>query len=115
MPSDVKCDADTMKKSIGIENSVLVRDARPARAPRGAADGSASPPAATLVAFAITTCCAGQLRAEEGRLHEVEVIEHPDPGDSREHVEPAEQDVPALETEAFHEAPPARSLARASC
>ena len=61
MPSERKLCADTMKKTIGIENSVFVRDTRPARAPRGAAAGSASPPPATFVAFAITTCCAGQI------------------------------------------------------
>ena len=59
--NDGKFAAATMKKSIGIEKSVLVRDATPARAPRGPAAGSASPPAATFSAFAITTCCAGQI------------------------------------------------------
>src|SRR5512139_2544051 len=50
-----------MKKSIGIEKSVLVRDAMPAFAPRAAAAGFAWPPDATVFAFAITTCCAGQI------------------------------------------------------
>jgi hypothetical protein len=53
--------AEPMKKSIGIEKSVLVRDARPARAPRAAASGIAAPPPATCSADLITTCCAGQI------------------------------------------------------
>jgi hypothetical protein len=53
--------AAPMKKSIGIENIVLMREAVPARAPRAAASGSACPPPATCSAERITICCAGQI------------------------------------------------------
>ena len=50
-----------MKNSIGIEKRVFVRDAMPATFARAAASGIGSPPPATCSAFAITTCCAGQI------------------------------------------------------
>src|SRR4051794_11695970 len=56
-----RCDAAPMKKSIGIEKSVLVREARPALAPAAAASGSALPPAATAVVDAMTIFWLGQM------------------------------------------------------
>jgi len=53
--------AEIMKKSIGIEKRVLVREAMPALPPRAAASGIGSPPPATCSAFLMTTCCAGQI------------------------------------------------------
>src|SRR5207249_2798713 len=50
-----------MKKSIGTESSVFVREATPERAPRAAASGMAWPPFDTWVAEAMMTCCAGQM------------------------------------------------------
>ena len=50
-----------MKKSMGIDSSVLVREATPARAPRAAASGIAWPPVATCSAERITTCWPGQM------------------------------------------------------
>ena len=50
-----------MKKSIGIDSIVFVREAAPPRAPRAAASGIAWPPSLTRVAEAMTTCCAGQM------------------------------------------------------
>ena len=50
-----------MKKSIGTESSVFVREATPARAPRAAASGMAWPPFDTWVAEAMMTCYAGQM------------------------------------------------------
>jgi hypothetical protein len=56
-----RCEAAPMKKSIGIDSIVLVREARPARAPRAAASGIAWPPVATRSAESITICWAGQM------------------------------------------------------
>src|SRR5436309_13889110 len=53
-----------MKKSIGTENTTLVRDARNARRPAAAAAGLAWPPPAAATAEAITTCCFGQITAQ---------------------------------------------------
>src|SRR5437867_7648920 len=53
-----------MKKSIGTENTTLVRDARKARRPAAAAAGFAWPPPAAATAEAITTCCFGQITSQ---------------------------------------------------
>src|SRR5207245_2666681 len=53
-----------MKKSIGTENTTLVRDARNARRPAAAAAGLAWPPPAAATAEAITICCFGQITAQ---------------------------------------------------
>ena len=49
-----KCDVPTMKSSIGIEKIVFWREASAAARPASAAVGSASPPASTLRALAMT-------------------------------------------------------------
>ena len=54
VPSWARWTDDAMKNSMGIENSVLVREARPALASAPAAAGSASPPAAACSADAMT-------------------------------------------------------------
>ena len=46
-PTPVRCVEAPMKKSMGIENKVLVRDARPALPKEPAASGNASPPPIT--------------------------------------------------------------------
>jgi hypothetical protein len=48
-----------MKKSMGMDSMVFVREARPARAPAGAAAGFAGLPAATSSAFWMTIFCLG--------------------------------------------------------
>src|SRR3990167_6043228 len=53
--------AAPMKKSIGIEKSVFVRDASPARAPAGVAAGLAGLPAPVSRAFWIKIFCLGQI------------------------------------------------------
>src|SRR5262249_42648089 len=53
--------AAAMKNSIGIDSTVLGREATPPRAPRTAASGIAWPPSLTRAVEAITTCCAGQM------------------------------------------------------
>src|SRR2546428_11832061 len=53
-----------MKKSIGTENTTLVRDARKARRPAAAAAGFAWPPPAAATAEAITACCFGQITSQ---------------------------------------------------
>src|SRR5438309_9429835 len=53
-----------MKKSIGMENTTLVRDARNARRPATAAAGLAWPPPAAATAEAITIFCFGQITAQ---------------------------------------------------
>jgi len=50
-----------MKKSMGMDSNVLVREAKPPRCPRAAASGMAWPPLDTCRAEAITTCWAGQM------------------------------------------------------
>ena len=49
-----KCTAPIMKKSIGSEKIVFMRDASAARRPASAAFGSACPPASTFRALAMT-------------------------------------------------------------
>ena len=56
-----RCEAAPMKKSIGMDSIVFVREATPARAPRAAASGMAWPPVATWSADRITTCWFGQM------------------------------------------------------
>src|SRR5262245_34741080 len=53
--------AEPMKNSIGTESATFVREARPARAPAGAAAGFAGRPAAVSIAFWITTFWFGQI------------------------------------------------------
>src|SRR5438093_508827 len=53
--------AAPMKKSMGMERTTLVREARPARAPAGAAAGLAGLPDAVSTAFWMTICCFGQI------------------------------------------------------
>src|SRR6266550_5123754 len=50
-----------MKKSIGIENTTLVREARNARRAATGAAAFACPPDAAALADAITICCLGQM------------------------------------------------------
>jgi hypothetical protein len=52
---------------------------------------------------------AAELGAEEGRLHEVEVVEDADPGDAGHEMQPAEQEVPAFHAEDLHARPPLRA------
>src|SRR5258706_2575992 len=54
--------AAPMKKSIGIDITTLVREARPPRAPAAAAAGLAGLPAAVSSAFLITILFLGQIR-----------------------------------------------------
>jgi len=56
-----KCAAPTMKKSIVNEKIVFWREAIAAFRPAAAASGSASPPASTLRALAITLRWFGQI------------------------------------------------------
>ena len=49
---------------------------------------------------------AAELGREEGNLHQVQVVEQADPGDPRQEVEPAENEVPAFHAENFHRSPP---------
>src|SRR3990170_4009300 len=53
--------AAPIKKSMGIEKTVFVREASPARAPAGAAAGLAGLPAAVSSAFWMTSFCLGQI------------------------------------------------------
>src|SRR5882724_12013204 len=53
--------AAPMKNSMGIEKSTLVRDARPPRAPAGAAAGLAGLPAPVSMAFWMTILLLGQI------------------------------------------------------
>ena len=53
-----------MNHSIGIENSVLTRDARPAASAAAGAAGSASPSAATCSADPMAIFCAGQMTSQ---------------------------------------------------
>src|SRR2546422_417402 len=64
-----------MKKSIGTESSVVVREATPDQAPHDHAGAHR-----------------GFGRREERRLYEVEVVEHPDPRDAGEEVKPPQQE-----------------------
>src|SRR5438034_10309841 len=54
-------EAAPMKKSMGMEKTTLVREARPPRAPAAAAAGLAGFPAATAIAFRITILFFGQI------------------------------------------------------
>ena len=56
-----------MKTSIGSEKIVFMRDARSARRPAAAASGSASPPACTLRALAMTFFWFGQITSHTFR------------------------------------------------
>src|SRR2546423_14117268 len=62
-PNGVRWDAAPMKKSMGIENTTLVREARNARRAATGATGFACPPDAVVRADAITMCCFGQITA----------------------------------------------------
>ena len=62
-----RCTEEAMKNNIGNENSVLVREARPALASAPAAAGSASPPAAAFSAEAITIFWLGQMISQTFR------------------------------------------------
>ncbi len=53
--------AASIQRSIGIENNVFVLDANPALAVESAASDKVSPPSATWLVEAITTCCLGQI------------------------------------------------------
>src|SRR5712691_7934909 len=56
-----RCVAEPMKKSMGMENTTLVREASPPRAPAAAAAGLAGLPAAVSMAFWITILFLGQI------------------------------------------------------
>src|SRR3990172_850380 len=53
--------AEPIMKSIGIESTVFVREASPARAPAGAAAGLGGLPGAVSSAFWMTSFCLGQI------------------------------------------------------
>ena len=63
-----------MKKSMGIENRVLVREARNARRPAAAAAGSAWPPPRTAFVDAMTICCFGQMTIQTFRNMRVPIV-----------------------------------------
>src|SRR3982074_3944565 len=56
-------EAAPMKKSIGMEKTTLVREARPPRAPAAAAAGLAGLPAAVSIAFWMTSLVLGHIDA----------------------------------------------------
>ncbi len=62
-----KCDVPTMKTSIGSEKIVFWREARAAFRAAGGTVGSASPPACTLRALAMTFFWFGQITSHTFR------------------------------------------------